>query len=139
MKKKIVTVLTTLTLCISLSACTANTDSQEVNGTQNNTTAQQPRNLKPIRNNEQVDLLNSDEFASIRLAIEVELKNAVIENGGTNAIITNMIGYINMDDAFVKGWVTVVEDGGSSSVYFEVEVYLDENDNVTDMNWLKME
>lgn len=138
MKKKIVTVLTAFILCISLSACIS-TNSQEVNGTQNNTTVQQPQNLKRIRNNEQVDLLHSDGYGNIKLAIETELKNAAAENGATTTVITDMIGYLNTDSGLVKGWMTSVVGTESYTGYFELEVELDSNDNVTGMNWITIE
>lgn len=139
MKKKFVLlVVLMVTLCAPLVACGEVEVGDYTLSINENKTVDNP-NLKRVRNNEQVDLLKSDEYGSIRLAIETELNNAVVENGGTRAIVTNMIGYLNTDDAFVKGWVTSVVGSESYSGYFEVEVYLDTNDNVTSMNWITIE
>lgn len=133
MKKLLAIIL--FTIVCSTTACSYEEIVQEVNASQESTN----NGYLKIRNNEKVDLLNSDGYGNIRLAVETTLVDAAAENGASTSVITDMIAYLNTGKGLVKGWMTSVVGSESYSSYFEVEVELDSNDNVESMNWITIE
>lgn len=133
MKKLLAIIL--FTIVCSTTACSYEEIVQEVNASQESTN----NGYLKVRNNEKVDLLNSDGYGNIRLAVETTLVDAAAENGASTSVITDMIAYLNTGKGLVKGWMTSVVGSESYSSYFEVEVELDSNDNVESMNWITIE